>query len=49
MVVWEVWGHLRVSWEDELGGKGRGGGQLLSLREKKKNYRKETVGASIAL
>ena len=32
-VVWEVWGHLRVSWEDELGGKGRGGGQLLSLRE----------------
>ena len=26
------WGHLRVSWEDELGGKGRGG-QLLSLRE----------------
>ena len=31
-VVWEVWGHLRVSWEDELGGKGRGS-QLLSLRE----------------
>ena len=31
-VVWEVWGHLRVSWEDKLGGKGRGG-QLLSLRE----------------
>ena len=26
------WGHLRVSWEDELGGKGRGG-QLLTLRE----------------
>ena len=30
--VWGVWGHLRVSWEDELGGKGRGG-QLLLLRE----------------
>ena len=30
-------------------GQGEGGGQLLSLREKKKNYRKETVGASIAL
>ena len=31
-VVCEVWGHLRVSWEDEQGGKGRWV-QLLSPRE----------------
>ena len=34
LVVWEVWGHLRVSWEDELGGKGRGGSVVVTKREK---------------
>ena len=33
-VVWEVWGHLRVSWEDELGGKGRGGSVVVTKRVK---------------
>ena len=35
VVVWEVWGHLRVSWEDELGGKGRGGGSVVVTKREK--------------
>ena len=34
-MVWEVWGHLRVSWEDELGGKGKGGGSVVVTKRVK--------------
>ena len=34
-MVWEVWGHLRVSWEDGLGGKGKGGGSVVVTKRVK--------------
>ena len=38
-MVWEVWGHFRVSWEDELGGKGRGGSVVVTKKVKEELWK----------